>query len=313
MKLTARTGVMLSFSLVLVLASTSATHGVILYWSAERATFEPHSCLYADSGWQYQGLWSYYQGTPIASQYFITAKHVGGSVGSIFTYNGQSYTTTAAYASPTNDLQIWKISGTFSTYAPLYTKSTEVAKTMTVFGRGTARGPEVTVAGQTKGYTWGAFDHVRSWGSNNIGGVVNGGTGLGQLLTFGFDATGDYYEGSLSQGDSGGGVFIKDGTTWKLAGINYGTDGRYSYTGGTDAGFTASIYDQGGLYVGSANNWTYVANQTGNIPGASYATRISSNTSWIYSIIGQPTAVPEPASLALLLLGAASLMRRRQG
>jgi hypothetical protein len=152
---------------------------------------------------------------------------------------------------------------------------------------------------------------VRSWGSNKVDQVVSSVAGIGQLLYFKFDASGDYYEGSLSLGDSGGGVFIKDGSTWKLAGINYGTDGAYSYTGQNNTGFSASIYDQGGLYVGSNSNWTYTPDQATNIPGGSYATRISSNMSWIRSIIGTPVAVPEPVSVALLVLGTGILSRRR--
>ena len=288
-----------------------ATQAIILYWSADRATFEPHSCVYANSGWQYQGQWSYYLGTPIASNYFVAAKHVGGSIGNPFTYNGQVYTTTAYFDSPGSDLRIWQVNNPFSAFAPLYTASSEAGQTMTVFGRGTTRGSAVTVNGVTKGWTWGTFDHVQSWGSNKVSNIVSGGSGIGQLLRFAFDSSGDYYEGGLSLGDSGGGVFIKDGTTWKLAGLNYGVDYQYSYTGGSDAGFLASIFDQGGLYIGAANNWTLVPDQTSNTPGASYATRISSNLNWIYSVIGQPIAVPEPAGLAMLLVGMGPLVRRR--
>ena len=304
--------VMVSSALGLVLSMAApASRGVILYWAADRAAWAPTSCWYGNSGWQYQGNWSFYLGTPIAPNYFVTAKHVGGSVGNAFTYNGQTYTTTAAYPSPSSDLTIWKVSTAFAAYAPLYTLSNEVSQTMAVYGRGTARGSAVTVGGQTKGWTWGAFDHVRSWGSNKVDEVVNSETGVGQLLYFNFDASGDYYEGSLSLGDSGGGVFIKDGSTWKLAGINYGTDGYYSYTGVNGTGFSASIFDQGGLYVGTNSNWTYVPDQATNIPGGSYATRISSNMSWIRSIIGTPPAVPEPGGATLLLLGAGVLFRRR--
>lgn len=310
----ARTAVMLSTMGLFLFLAAPAAQGVILYWSADRAAFEPHSCTYANSGWQYEGQWSYYLGTPIAPNYFITAKHVGGSVGNTFTYNGQVYTTTANYASPTSDLQIWKVSGLFGSYAPLYGLSNETGRTMTIFGRGTQRGSAVTVGGVTKGWTWGLGDHVQSWGSNQVGGVVSGGTGIGQLLSFGFDATGDYYEGSLSAGDSGGGVFIKDGSTWKLAGINYGTDGYYSYTGATGTGFSASIFDQGGLYVGSdQGGWNLITNKPADLPGSSYATRISANLTWINSIIGTAAVpVPEPATTALLLLGTSALLGRRR-
>ncbi len=311
MGLTVRRGIVsMAFGLVLSMTAP-ASRGVILYWSADRATWAPTSCWYGNSGWQYEGQWSCYLGTPIAPNYFVTAKHVGGSVGGVFTYNSQTYTTTASYDSPSSDLRIWQVSTPFATYAPLYTLSNEVGKTMTVYGRGTARGDDVTVNGQLKGWTWGAFDHVESWGSNKVDTVANGGSGVGQMLAFGFDASGDYYEGSLSVGDSGGGVFIKDGSTWKLAGINYGTDGYYSYTGQNGTGFSASIFDQGGLYVGTDNAWNHIADQATDIPGSSYATRISSNMAWIRSIIGTPIAVPEPTAAALLLLAVGGLVRRK--
>jgi hypothetical protein len=287
-------------------------HAVILYWSKDRATFEPHSCIYADSGWQYQGWWSSYIGTPIAPNYFITAKHVGGTVGEPFTYNGQVYTTTASYAAPDSDLRIWQVSTAFSTYAPLYTRPNEVGRTMVTFGRGTTRGSAVTVDGQTKGWFWGPSDGAQSWGSNVVAGTLNGGAGVGDLLYFTFDASGDYYESCLSVGDSGGGIFIKDGTTWKLAGVNYGADQWYSYTGGSDPGFRAAIFDKGGLWTGSPGNWSYVQDKTTDIPARSYGTRIYSNLTWIYSVIGTSMApTPEPASLAVLLLGLGSLFGRR--
>lgn len=294
-------------------AAAPAAHAVILYWSKDRAAFEPHSCVYVDSGWQYQGQWGDYLGTPIAPTYFITANHVGGVVGQPFTYNGQVYTTTGSYACPDSDLRIWQVGTEFNTYAPLYTKANEVGRTMVTFGRGTARGNAVTVGGEVKGWMWGPSDHVQSWGSNVVAGSLNGGAGVGDLLYFTFDASGDYYEGGLSVGDSGGGIFIKDGTTWKLAGINYGAEQWYSYTGGSDPGFRATIFDKGGLWTGSPGNWSYVQDKTTDIPSRSYGTRIYSNLNWIYSVIGTSmTPTPEPASIAVLLLGLGLLLGRRR-
>jgi hypothetical protein len=312
MKCMARIAALQLAAWILCVAVPTA-HGVILYWSKDRATFEPHSCVYAGSGWQFQGQWRDFLGTPIASSYFITAKHVGGTVGDPFTYNGHVYTTTASYASPDSDLQIWKVSTPFSTYAPLYTKSNEAGRTMVTFGRGTTRGNAVSVGGQTKGWIWGPSDRAQSWGSNVVVGTLNGGSGLGDLLYFTFDASGDYFESCLSGGDSAGGIFIQDGATWKLAGINYGADQWYSYTGGSDPGFQATIFDKGGLWTGSPGNWTYVQDKGTDIPARSYGTRIYSNLSWISSVIGTPmAATPEPASLAVLLLGLGALAGRRR-
>src|SRR6266852_1865597 len=62
---------------------------VLFYSTADPAhnTTAPTGVL-TNSGWQYQGLWGAYLGTPIAPKYFITAAHVGGSVGDRFRFRG---------------------------------------------------------------------------------------------------------------------------------------------------------------------------------------------------------------------------------
>ena len=45
----------------------------------------------ANSGWQFEGDWGGFLGTAISSNFFITAKHVGGAVGDTFSLNGASY------------------------------------------------------------------------------------------------------------------------------------------------------------------------------------------------------------------------------
>src|SRR6202043_933434 len=95
---------------------------VILYETGDPManTTAPTGAL-AGSGWQYEGQFAGVLGTVIASNYFITAKHVGGSVGQTFTFNGVNYTTTAVFPDPSSDLQIWQISGTFPSHAQIYT------------------------------------------------------------------------------------------------------------------------------------------------------------------------------------------------
>src|SRR6184192_2076488 len=58
-----------------------------------------------DSGWQFEGIWGGFLGTAIATNYFITARHVGGSTGDLFTLNGVQYATTAAYDDPDSELR----------------------------------------------------------------------------------------------------------------------------------------------------------------------------------------------------------------
>ena len=283
----------------------------------------------ANSGWQWTGNWAgSFVGTPIAPQYFITAGHIGGAKGQSIYWNGKNYATSAMYDDPSTDLRIYRITGTFSSYAPIYTGTSETGKKAVVIGRGAPRGAEVKKGTTLKGWKWGAKDGKRSWGANTVAGVVNAGTSIGQVLKFTFNkylsSGAQYNEAALADGDSGGGVFVYDGGKWKLAGINYLVDGPFSLSGASGSGFNASVFDKGGLYQGGDGKWTYNTDYSADIPGNWYATRISSRQSWIKSIIGTSVstrdaslatsaiAVPEPASFSVLAMGAVALLRRRR-
>ena len=58
-------------------------------------------------------------GIPIAPHHFITASHLGGKVGDTFLFDGVTYTTITRNASPTSDLILWEVSGTFPLCAHL--------------------------------------------------------------------------------------------------------------------------------------------------------------------------------------------------
>ena len=291
-------------ALVFTALLPAAAHAVIVYGPQTRNTTVPTGS-FPNSGWQYEGNWGSFLGTPIAPHAFITAKHVEGSVGNTFSYLSTNYTTTSFSDNPGTDLRVWQVSGTFPSYAPLYTASNETNKELVVFGRGTQRGTVFNVGGQAQGWLWGPIDGVQSWGTNTVDGIATD-PSLGQFLQYDFAANpgvAGVNEGILSDHDSGGGVFINDAGTWKLAGINYGTDGPYKFDPNATTSFHASLYDQSGLYVENASHqWVAAPNS----PGASYSSRISSNATWI------STAVPEPASM--MFVGAAGFMlgRRRQ-
>jgi hypothetical protein len=311
-----------------LIGRTPPARAVVLYATPQRNTWAPADALY-NSGWQLEGRWGSFLGTPISPRHFITAGHVGGAVGQTFTYRGKTYTTKAMYDDPNSDLRIWQVDRNFADpYAPIYRGTAEVGKQVVVYGRGSQRGNDVVVNNQRKGWRWGASDGLQSWGTNVVKSVVGGGTGLGALLYFNFDATGGRNEGTLSVGDSGGGTFVNDNGVWKLAGVNYAARGLYSTAGTSDAGFNASLYDEGGLWVGQPNRRVFATDTATNAPGGSYVTRVSADQAWIDSVIRPAlssmtaqasgavytgTAVPEPGTVGLVLVaGTAGLTRRRR-
>jgi len=261
-------------------------------------------------------------GTPIAPHYFLAAHHVGGSVGQTFTFNGVNYTTTAYWDDPNSDLRIWKVDGTFPSYAPLYSTNDEVGKTLVVIGRGTQRGEPVYVTEPETVYTTNVVDLrtlgiskkaaqtefpdatfkgqimtvitsdlvtnqvLKGWQDGNYDGAVRWGQNqvcaAGGFLLAPFTGSSGPNEAYLSGGDSSGGVFIQNNGVWKLAGINYGIDGPYATTA-TGPTFYGALFDESGLYNGS----TLIPQNGSPQPAYFYATRVSQRLSWIQSVISQ--------------------------
>jgi len=274
----------------------------------------------AGSGWQWQGYWGSYLGTPIAPRYFLAAKHFGGNTGDVFSLNGVEFHTVAVYNCPNGDLLVWKVAETFAGYAPLYTNNNEVGRSLVVFGRGTQRGTEVIVNSQLKGWRWGAGDGVQRWGENIVTSVEDYDGVTGSLLKVEFNRSGLTNEAHLSMGDSGGAVFIQESNTWKLAGINYLVDGPFSMDGTTNTEFDAALLDMRGLYVGGGTDWTLVADGPTDVPSAFYATRVSRFADWIRSVIDYEigpdlrfeTFLVSPETVTMRFLAASNRLYRVQ-
>lgn len=261
----------------------------------------------AESGWQFQGLWGNFLGTAIAPNHFITAKHVGGSVGNTFLYHGdgESYTTIASYNSPDSDLTVWEVDRPFVSFAPLFTGD-PTGEALIVFGRGTERGPEVyNVHSELAGWQYGFSDGITRWGQNTVSGTLDLGSGFGEMLEVKFDNPGVANEATLAPGDSGGGVFVEDDGIWKLAGINYGVEGPFSADG--ESAFGAALFDKGGLYQRMNGGWNFVPDASQNLPTLFVATSISSNSDWILSTVPEP--VESGILFGLSLMGFISLRR----
>lgn len=306
MRLSAVRGLLLALGLLAIAPSQS--RAVIIIGDPGRNTSAPTGSL-QDSGWQFEGVWqNNFLGTAIAPNYFITASHLGGNVGDKFNFGGTQYTTTDVFNDPANsDLRIWKVSGTFSTYAPIYASSDEVGKSLVVMGMGGPRGPAITVDGAQKGWSFTGQDGQQSWGTNVVtaaGPVV--GIPTGQYVTYQFNSALGPNTASLSPGDSGGGVFIQKNGVWQLAAVNFGVDGPYNTHSSSDPNYKAgdafggAIFDARGLYFDG--DTSVIAPTTGPITaGTSYSTRVSAAAPWITSLIG--ASVPEPGSIVLLAGG----------
>jgi hypothetical protein len=278
------------FLAALVLLPFAPLSAVIFYGTADIAhnTTAPTGPL-AGSGWEYQGQWGGFLGTPIAPKYFISAEHLGGSVGSTFAYGGTTYTTTAVYDDPNSDLRIWKISGTFPTYAPLYTGSDETGKLMVIFGRGRQRGVEI-INGTLRGWRWGNYDGVMRWGTNVVTGIFDGGSSYGRsLLGADFNTDAGVDEVTIAEGDSGGAGFIQEDGVWKFAGINSWVDGPYNTVPNGSNSFPAAMFNEAGYFYDSLTSNGQVT-EIGNGPGSLFLTRVSSQLAWIQSITGSTYA-----------------------
>ena len=287
---------MFRFALAIIVAisfSAGAARAVILYGTTDPGanTTAPIGPL-ANSGWQYEGEFGSFLGTLIASNYFVTAKHIGGSVGQTFTFNNVVYTTTAVFPDPSSDLQVWQVSGAFPIHAPLYASApgSEVNLSLVVIGRGTQRGNPVFVGNDSHlgGWLWGGSDEVQRWGTNVVDSIYSD-PDFGNLLRVPFDNNAGPNEAHLSAGDSGGAVFVFNSVTsrWELAGINFGVDGPFSTSSSGTNPFNAALFDTTGLFVASDSvPWDPAPN-----PSAFYSTEIAAHRRFIESVVMQLTGV----------------------
>jgi hypothetical protein len=317
-------GALLELFAAASLLCAASAHAVIFQSTADPAfnTTSPTGAL-ANSGWELQGAWGDFLGTPVAPQYFLAAQHVGGYIGQVFTFRGVEYITTAVFDDPYSDLRLWKVDNTFPAYAQLYTGNNELGRDMVVFGRGTRRGAEVSVSVESKQYFTNTVDIRKlslalreakklypnaSFRGNNMttisavmvtNTIVNGwhwGAPDG-VMRWGKQKVGDTFGNWLM------GLFApsSDPTSCHLSGgdssgaifINDDTGWKlaginYGVEGPYQVDlstpeFEAAIIDKSGLFRAGAY---FLADGTPK-PTAFYCSRVSASVSWIRSITGQ--------------------------
>ncbi len=196
-------------------------------------------------GWNYfgqiyaNGITS--SGVYLGNGWVLTVGHVGVGSGS-FTLNGQIYDTNgysfsnftnASTGTNTADLALFQISTTSTTGYNLSLSS------LTLTTSEPANFTTVVMIGNGGGYeSWGTNALRQSFPSQGITNpvsVTDHGLSFETIDFFTGPTSGAY--GAVVAGDSGGGDFVKVGTTWELAGLN-----EASYGSGYSAFVNLSAY-----------------------------------------------------------------------
>ena len=275
--------------------------GVIPFTTSHPATYEQEPVALGGGGWAWTGRFGPFTGVPIGPSSFITAAHIGQSVGTSFTWNGQTYRTVATDGDGQSDLQVWHVCGAFPGFAPRVSSDLRKGEGIVVIGRGTGRGDEVLVdrglGPETAGWLWGANNGVLRWGTNTVDSVADGSVvGLyGPVVLFDFDGDAGDDECSVSVGDSGGPVWVQRSNEWQLAAINFATDSEFRTTPDGPI-LNGALFDFRGLYrLGSGGVWELEpANGDVPAPASSVSTRLWPRRQWVDGAIQR---APGPAAL----------------
>jgi hypothetical protein len=273
----------------LYLITLSLAPAVILLSTGDptQNTTDPTGLL-TGSGWQFEGTFGSFLGTPIDPHHFITVQHIGVP-SNTFVYRGANYTVVQWFDDNQSDLRIFEVAETFPAYAPLYSRPDEQGRSLVVVGRGTQRGNPVLESGIIVGWSWGASDGVQRWGESQVDQL------LGVYLHCLFHQVAGPNQADLSSGDSGGAAFANDGGIWKLVGIHYGVDGPFANNPG-DPTYNAALFDMRGLFDTTLG---MVVSGSAQVPSGFYSIRISQRLPWIVSIVPgaapAPTPTPTPA------------------
>lgn len=148
---------------------------------------------------------------------------------------------------------------------------------------------ETTGAHNVEGFKWDGATASKRWGTNDVEGLFNVSLPTGDVRSmvtlFHDDLAGRPNEAQAMVGDSGGGVFFKNGAQWELSGIMLatGTFGNPTFFDNAPAD-TAAF----GQHVTVAADLSFYRNQIAGL------------------------MIPEPSAALMLLSGSALLLQRRR-
>ena len=244
----------------------------------------------ANSGWQQTAPINLFLGTVIQSNAMLTAKHIWEiTVGEQFAYEGQTHTVTSKVDDTESDFRVFFFTPPATNFARINIETNDIDSVVVLQGRGMERGNVVVADGHTNGWQW-AWDKqygTRRWGVNRyIGEADYGRASDGVLAVAAFDNNGDPDECMLSVGDSGGPGFIRSGSGWKLATVNYTVDpALFTVSTNPVASFYASLYDCAGLFFDGDGTWLYVPPEDSPAPCLMANTRTSKRVAWITNTV----------------------------
>ncbi|MGB8853836.1 MAG: PEP-CTERM sorting domain-containing protein [Pirellulales bacterium] len=309
---TVRWAAVLALAAVAIIAVLPA-HAIIVYEDPGRLTTMPVLAGGVKPGWQYMGDTEGFGGIPIGPRAWVAASHTVGSGTTRFVYANAGLTSALTYystrAALSADLSVMVLDDgqpDFLAWAPVWSSTTNLllGQELYMYGYGLLRGSAVTndvpAPNTQKGWLWGDYDFVLSYGTNNLEGISNDGLG-NYSFTMNFDQpTAENRlpgtEGIYSLFDSGGGVFSYNTAhaRWELIGINSAVFEVSATPNGSPLG--AALYDARGFYAGAAQ-----ITGTANFPLPSFATALPYHYDLLAPYIVE---VPEPATWSLLGIAA---------
>jgi len=226
--------ILLSCMLVSVLVVHSVPAWAVLIDSGNGNTSAPAD----DPGWLNVGFLDTLNAVYVGYGWVMTASHVGISPVSEVILDGVSYSVQTSSrvvidhdATHEADLHVFRISPepAFLPVLPIRSSTPSLNTAVTLIGRGWNQGTSNSWG--NGGWNW-ASPLTKRWGDNEVGGRLSGqgpriatddieiGARITRSLIVSFDSNGFTHEGIVTQQDSGGALFIKNGG-WELAGINF--------------------------------------------------------------------------------------------
>ncbi|MEN9674589.1 MAG: hypothetical protein RIS76_485 [Verrucomicrobiota bacterium] len=287
-----------------LLISTRAQAVILLGTGDPTAHTTPPTGALADSGWKTQtdaGPCA----TAVGPRHLLTAAHMGILPGFALHFGGLVYPVVQIARASDSDLLLVEIAGRLDAdrIARLTIRTNEVGNGVVIHGRGGPRGAAVTVEGlggsELRGWRWTGMGSPLRWGTNVIEDVaVEGGTNPGSFLRAWFDPDGGDHEATVSIGDSGGGVFLREDDGWSLAGVMNAVQSEFRRTADGET-FVAAIFDRRDLFEWDSENGWQVDPAATLQPGTLWqATRVSSYAEWVTGEMVKPPVVDWPRLLS---------------